>query len=101
MKLKNYLQENGIKATFFAKRVGVSQPTLYTWLHGEHSPNIKFAHKIEQITKGEVKLKDWVDEDTFNEDTTKRKQSRSNKQLQLQNNISLSDHEISPEKPLS
>lgn len=96
MILKEYLQQNGIRFTFFAKRVGVSQPALSAWMNGTVTPSIFYAHKIEQITKGEVKIKDWI-----TEDIVKKRQERSKKGPKPKNSDALSDLEKSPEKLLS
>ena len=96
MKLKDYLQEHGIKTTVFAKKIGVSQPTLSTWLNDVHLPGLKFVFKIEQLTYGHVKVKDWIDVEI-----KQKKRSRNKKQDLYKNNNESADLEKFPEKPLS
>lgn len=96
MKLKNYLQEYGIRINFFAKRVGVSAPTLSTWIHEKHIPTVIYAYKIEQITEGKVKLQDWI-----TEDIKKKIQSKNREKQQQEKPNESNDLEKFPEKLLS
>ena len=62
MKLKKYLEENGIVHGFFAKKIGVSAPQLSVWKSGQSRPKLEHMLKIEEITKGKVSVRDWIEE---------------------------------------
>lgn len=57
MKLKDYLDSNGIKYTSFAKKIGVTLSTIYNIFKG-NDIRLSIAIKIHQITKGEVSFED-------------------------------------------
>lgn len=60
MKIKEYLEDNGIKQCFLAKKLKVSQAMLSTWLNGRTVPSMQNAWNVEKITKGAVKMADWI-----------------------------------------
>ena len=60
MKLNEYLEANGTKKSFFAKKLGILPQMLTTWLSGRTMPRIEMILKIEEATGGKVKAKDWV-----------------------------------------
>lgn len=62
MKLKDYLEKEGLKLEKFAKKIGKSRVTLYRWLNGITMPDELQQKAIEKITKGQVTLKDWKEE---------------------------------------
>lgn len=62
MKLKEYLDENGIKNEFFAKKIGVTKSTLSTWINNKCFPRREKIILIEKETNGKVKAKDWFTE---------------------------------------
>jgi DNA-binding XRE family transcriptional regulator len=62
MKLKKYLALNGMKKNFFAKKVGITPVTLNNILNEEYLPNLKTAIAIEDYTKKEVSIRDWLPE---------------------------------------
>lgn len=57
MKLYDYLQEEGIQHSHFAKRVGISLPTLAMLFKG-YDCRLSVAIKIEELTRGAVKIRD-------------------------------------------
>lgn len=60
MELNIWLKMNKIKNKDFAKEIGVSPVSLCRWVKNKRSPHIKFLHKIEKITNGEVSARDFV-----------------------------------------
>ncbi len=63
-KLREYIEKNGLRKDFFAKKIGTTGTTLSSWLHGKTQPKIRFAIKIEKATDGFVKVKDWLKDET-------------------------------------
>lgn len=60
-KLLVYLETRGVMQQHFAKRIGVSGPTLRRYLNDLAKPSIDIAIKIEKETEGKVKVLDWAD----------------------------------------
>ena len=60
MQLFEYLIAKDVSQTAFAKKIGVSQPTLHRYLVGETSPSVITAIQIEKLTGKEVKVHDWA-----------------------------------------
>jgi len=54
MKLSKYLRLNGLKSSFFAKKLGINRVTLYRYMKGIYPTpkHIKLAAK--QLTDGKV-----------------------------------------------
>jgi len=71
MQLFEYLVDHDIYQKTFAEKIGVSQPTLSRYLVGETIPSVVTAIRIEDVTRGAVKPRDWVTviEDFDNWDT--------------------------------
>lgn len=59
MKLKEYLDENGIRHSFFADKIQVNKQQLHHYLKGT-TPNIEIIARIEIATGGKVKPYDWL-----------------------------------------
>lgn len=59
-KLGIYLQEMCINNVAFAKKIGVTHPTLMRYIRGKTVPSVPIAMEIQKATDGKVKLKDWV-----------------------------------------
>lgn len=57
MKLKEYLDENGIKYGFFSKQLGISPRTLFNIMQ-KGTNKFTTISAIEKLTKGKVKAKD-------------------------------------------
>ena len=60
MQLFEYLIVKDVSQTAFAKRIGVSQPTLHRYLVGETPPSVITAIQIEKLTGKEVKVHEWA-----------------------------------------
>jgi len=60
MKLKDYLEEEGIKKVVFARKVGITPTTLNTLISGAKDITLSLACRIEDLTDGEVKCRDMV-----------------------------------------
>ncbi len=60
MRLKEYLESHGIKKIHFAKRLGITPAWLHRLLKGQDCP-VSLAGKIEEHTKGSVKIKDILE----------------------------------------
>ena len=58
MELKFYLLKHNIKRETFAKKLGMSREMLYKVMSGKVKTTLTVAHKIEEITNGEVTLYD-------------------------------------------
>jgi len=54
MLLKDFLEENGIRHNWFAKKLGISPSYLSEIVNLKKVPNPKLAKKIEELTKGKV-----------------------------------------------
>ena len=63
MKLKKYLDDNGIIKTKFADRIGVSRETLYELFKDWADPRVSLVVGIERETNGAVTFKDWVQDE--------------------------------------
>ena len=55
MKLREYLDRNGLKHSYFAARVGLSQSGLSNYLTGRRGLKPLAAKRIARETKGAVK----------------------------------------------
>lgn len=53
-KLRMFLDNNGIRYTFAAKKLGISQPTLSGYLSGKRPLPKKSIDKIVIFTKGKI-----------------------------------------------
>ena len=80
MKLNDYLEQEGITMTRFARKIGVHRHTLISILEG-YDTKLSVALKIEEATKGAVKCKDLA--------PTKRRQS--SKEVENLSGVSLSE----------
>lgn len=76
MDLALYLKEKGIKKGFFAEKVGIDPVTLTNILKGK-SFTISTAMAIEDYTKGEVTVKDLIE--NLKEETSTRKKKKESK----------------------
>lgn len=62
MKFKEWIEVEGFKIDKIAEKIGISRQALSYLINGHHVPSLKVAVKIEKLTKGKVKCKDWIDE---------------------------------------
>ena len=49
-KLRAYLDLTGMSQSELARRMGVSQPTVWAWVHGETMPSIENLRQLSAIT---------------------------------------------------
>lgn len=54
MNLEDWIKEKGWSKVEFAKRLGVSRNTVYTWINGR-IPSKYTAKRIMELTNGKVK----------------------------------------------
>lgn len=64
MQLPDYLAENGITITAFAKRLGLRVSTLHRYTRGHRFPPAEVLLVIRQETAGAVTADDFVDQHT-------------------------------------
>lgn len=62
MKIETYLKSKSMTHAEFAEVIGTSQPTVTRYVNGDRRPSIEMIDKIEKITKGKVKMRDWFKE---------------------------------------
>ena len=55
MRLKDYLEQNGIKKVWFASELGISGQQLNGYVHEHRTPNIVLILKIQALTEGQGK----------------------------------------------
>ena len=60
MKLRTYLDQEGVTAMAFARRMGVAQSTVVRWLDGSIMPRLPMARCISAATNGLVSMEDLV-----------------------------------------
>jgi predicted transcriptional regulator len=61
-KLKNYLDDNGIRLSWFAEKIGISVGTLSKFLKGKGKLPKKCWKKVVVVTKGKISMKELVSE---------------------------------------
>lgn len=44
---------------WLSQTLGVSRPTVYRWVHGEHAPDAHYRRAIHDLSKGYVHFDDW------------------------------------------
>lgn len=49
-RLKQYLEAEEISQAELARRMGVSQPTVWEWLNGQTLPSAKRLQKLSELT---------------------------------------------------
>jgi transcriptional regulator with XRE-family HTH domain len=60
MKLREYLAQEGITTSEFARRIGLSQPSVSRLMNGHRAPSLDTILAIERVTKGKVKASDFA-----------------------------------------
>ena len=68
MKLREYLEENGLRHNFVANKIGCSQAMLTNIITGQRMPNLMLALQIQYFTKGQVNPEDWIPEEEISID---------------------------------
>ena len=59
MKLKIYLETNGISASSFAKSINVSRQTVSRYVNGYRVPSVSVMKKITDVTDQQVTANDF------------------------------------------
>lgn len=59
MKLAEYIDKNGYRQDWFAKKIGVTDCTLSLWVNGRRKPSKGYIYMINQMTHGLVAETDW------------------------------------------
>jgi transcriptional regulator with XRE-family HTH domain len=75
MKLREYIEKEGLRKDLFAKKLGISAATLSNWLMGRTEPKIAQALRIQRLTKGYVKIKYWLCDEDAKENKAEIKES--------------------------
>jgi transcriptional regulator with XRE-family HTH domain len=57
--LREYLDSHGIRHSFFADKLGVSRMQMSRMLRPGFTPTLDIIDKVEKMTLGNVKYKDW------------------------------------------
>lgn len=60
MKLREYLDSEGIQYKKFAVKIGISEPTIHKLLKEDADPSLSTMLLIQKLTRGNVKISDWV-----------------------------------------
>ena len=58
MKLQDFLESSGMTQMELADRLNISQSAVSMWLSGNRNPSPRIMKKIEEVTKGKVKMQD-------------------------------------------
>lgn len=66
MRLEDFIKSEGISPTVWAKRHGFSQPTISRLINGKRNISLKIALKIQEVTKGMVRVDELVNGDREN-----------------------------------
>jgi plasmid maintenance system antidote protein VapI len=49
VQLKNYLEENGIKASWLSKQIGISKQHLSNYIHGRYQLSESKLHRLNEL----------------------------------------------------
>jgi hypothetical protein len=60
MTLRQWIQREKISHKEVCKRLGVEPSRLRGWLYADKKPQASLIWEIEVMTRGEVRLADWV-----------------------------------------
>jgi transcriptional regulator with XRE-family HTH domain len=60
-KFAKWVESNDKKQRGVAEKLGISTSTLHDILRNGRMPSLKLAYEIEQYTKGDITVYDWVD----------------------------------------
>ena len=61
MKLKDWLDKEGLTVSEFARRMGTPQPTVWRYVNGERVPEGEAMRKIAELTKKKVQPNDFYE----------------------------------------
>lgn len=73
MKLKEYLDMNGIKYSFFAEKLKITRQAFHKILHGQMKVSLIMAKKIVEQTSGKVTYEDLIFDKINKKKPTKNK----------------------------
>ena len=59
MKLEEWLRKEGMLRRAFAERIGASPSTVSLLINGQRKPSLEMAQRIQEATKGKVKMTEW------------------------------------------
>lgn len=59
MKFKDWLEKNYVRITPISKVLGISRAYVYLIANGQRKPSTELMEKIQVLTKGKVKPKDF------------------------------------------
>jgi len=61
MTLKEYLKEEDVRPSEFARRIGLHRSTISLWMSGVRMPTPHNAVKIQDLTEGKVTYLDFLE----------------------------------------
>ena len=59
MTLAKFLENSPLSEAAFAEKIGVKQATVNRYINGKRFPSPVMIQRIEEATKGKVKVMDW------------------------------------------
>lgn len=60
MRLKKFLEREGISVLMLARQLGVYRSTVYSWLDGKRVPRPRTLAKLTKRSGGDVRYEDFV-----------------------------------------
>jgi DNA-binding XRE family transcriptional regulator len=63
IKFYQWIKNNDKKQSAVALKLGISPSSLHDILKQNQMPSLKIAYEIEQYTRGEVTVYDWIDQE--------------------------------------
>lgn len=63
--IKSYVQQHGIKKSWLANKIGVTNASFSRWMSGNFKPSRMARKRIEDITSGAVPETSWEDIDDY------------------------------------
>jgi transcriptional regulator with XRE-family HTH domain len=61
MKLKDWLDKEGLTVSEFARLMGSPQPTVWRYVNGDRMPEKEAMRKITELTKRKVDARDFYE----------------------------------------
>lgn len=78
-KIRDYIEDNGLKVCSLAKKSGISRSSFYEIMDGKKIPTFKQAFRLEKATNGFVTVIDWVYHLSRLEDIADKKKQKKKK----------------------
>jgi transcriptional regulator with XRE-family HTH domain len=72
MRLRDWMNRNGMKQDQFARETGIGQSTLSQFCTGARRPSLKMMGRIAAATRGEVTPNDWLRDLEFGEGSERK-----------------------------